>query len=119
VQIFGVKKSAETRTALRFFSERRIDSHFVDLTRRAPSPAELERFAQKFGVHALIDVRSRSFVDLGLAPVRHSDARWLALLIEHPSLIRVPLVRCGKALSIGLAEAEWKMWLFSDINSCI
>jgi arsenate reductase len=31
VQIFGVRKSADTRAALRFFAERRIKVHFVDL----------------------------------------------------------------------------------------
>ena len=30
VQIFGVKKDADTRKALRFFKERRIKIHFVD-----------------------------------------------------------------------------------------
>ena len=41
VQIFGVKKSADTRKAMRFFSERRIKTHFVDLTERAASFSEL------------------------------------------------------------------------------
>jgi hypothetical protein len=55
VQIFGTKKSADTRKALRFFSERRVRTHFVDLQQRAASPGELRRFAGKFGVQALID----------------------------------------------------------------
>jgi len=40
VQIFGVKKSADTRKALRFFSERRVRAHFVDLLERAMSDGE-------------------------------------------------------------------------------
>ena len=44
VQVFGVRKSAATRAALRFFSERRIKTHFVDLNERAASPGELRRF---------------------------------------------------------------------------
>ena len=53
VQIFGVKKNPETRKALRFFAERRVRTHFVDLGERAASLGELRRFAQKFGVSAL------------------------------------------------------------------
>ena len=34
VQIFGTRKSADTRRALRFFAERRIKTHFVDLQER-------------------------------------------------------------------------------------
>jgi arsenate reductase len=59
VQIFGIKKSADTRKALRFFSERRIRTHFVDLVEKPASLGELRRFAQKFGVAALIDKDSK------------------------------------------------------------
>lgn len=111
VQVFGVKNSANTRKALRFFSERRIRTHFVDLNERAASRGELSRFAQKFGVHALIDVSSRCYADLGLVQSIRNDARWLELLAEEPLLLRTPLVRCGKWLSIGLAEENWKQWV--------
>ncbi len=47
VQIFGIKKSPDTRKALRFFAERRVKTHFVDLQERAASPGELGRFVQK------------------------------------------------------------------------
>jgi arsenate reductase-like glutaredoxin family protein len=40
VQIFGTRKSSDTRAALRFFAERRIKTHFVDLTERAASLGE-------------------------------------------------------------------------------
>ena len=78
VQIFGVKKNPETRKALRFFAERRVKTHFVDLTERAASLGELRRFAQKFGVSALIDESSKRFRRsraAELAHVRRSVAR--------------------------------------------
>jgi arsenate reductase-like glutaredoxin family protein len=67
VQIFGTKKSPATRSALRFFAERRVRTHFVDLTQRAASTGELRRFAQKFGVQAIIDRSSKRFGELGLS----------------------------------------------------
>ena len=111
VQIFGVKKSAETRKALRFFAERRIKSHFVDLQERAASRGELLRFAQKFGAPALIDHESRRFAELGLRSARYGDERWLEILVDEPLLLRMPLVRYGNALSVGPAEPVWKEWL--------
>src|SRR5512141_1371053 len=110
VQIFGVRKSADTRKALRFFSERRIKTHFVDLNERAASSGELRRFAQKFGVGALIDSDSGRFQDLGLRHARMSDESWLTKLAEEPLLLRVPLVRNGNQLTIGPAEDTWKNW---------
>ena len=110
VQIFGVRKSAETRKALRYFAERRIKTHFVDLQERAASPGELRRFAQRFGVDALIDRRSRRFGDLGLGAARLSDECWLEKLVEEPLLLRMPLVRHGQQLSVGDAEPVWREW---------
>ena len=110
VQIFGVKKSADTRKAQRFFSERRIRVHFVDLMERAASLGELRRFAQKFGVGALIDADSRRFAELGLAHARLSDERWMEKLADEPLLLRMPLVRNGNQLTIGAAEDVWKQW---------
>jgi arsenate reductase-like glutaredoxin family protein len=110
VQIFGIRKSADTRKALRFFSERRIKTHFVDLMERAASLGELKRFAQKFGVNALIDKESKRFDELGLRYAQLSDERWLQKLSEEPLLLRMPLVRNANQLGIGSDEALWKNW---------
>lgn len=111
VQIFGVKKSSDTRKALRFFSERRIKTHFVNLTERPASIGELRRFAQKFGVGALIDSSSAAFQDLGLRHARMSDESWIVKLSEEPTILRIPLVRNGTQLTVGLDEKTWKGWV--------
>ncbi|MCH7474861.1 MAG: arsenate reductase [Gemmatimonadetes bacterium] len=111
IQIFGTKKSAETRRAQRFFSERRIPVQFVDLKVKAASPGELRRFAQKFGVRALIDRDGRRFADLGLRHAAWSDDRWLQKLVEEPLLLKLPLVRNRQRLTVGVEEAEWKRWV--------
>lgn len=111
VQIFGTKKSADTRKAQRFFAERRIKVHFVDLAERAASPGELKRFAQKFGVEALIDRDARRFADLGLRTALYGEERWLNILADEPLLLKQPLVRLQQQLSIGVDEKAWKAWL--------
>jgi arsenate reductase-like glutaredoxin family protein len=110
VQIFGIKKSADTRKALRFFAERRVKTHFVDLQERPASAGELKRFAQKFGAQALVDRQSRRFADLGLASAHLNDDRWIEKLAVEPLLLRLPLVRCGKLLSVGDAPEIWRDW---------
>lgn len=111
VQIFGVRKSADTRKALRFFSERRVKTHFVDLNERPASAGELRRFVQKFGLDRLIDRDSARYQALGLQHARLSDERWLEKLMDEPLLLRMPLVRNGNALTIGLAEGDWAGWV--------
>ena len=111
VQIFGIKKSADTRKALRFFSERRVKTHFVDLLERPAALGELRRFAQKFGVMALVDKESKRFDELGLRYAQLSDDRWLEKLTIEPPLLRIPLVRNANQLVIGADEATWKSWV--------
>ncbi|MGH7616421.1 MAG: arsenate reductase family protein [Gemmatimonadaceae bacterium] len=110
VQVFGVKKSADTRKALRFFSERRVKVHFVDLNERAASLGELRRFVQQFGIGRLVDRESKRYGELGLQHSRLSDERWLIKLVDEPLLLRMPLVRSGNALTVGFAEQDWKHW---------
>lgn len=111
VQVFGTRKSADTRKALRFFSERRITTHFVDVSERAPSPRELKRFVERFGVDALVDRTSRRFAELGLAHAQRSPEWWVQRLIDEPLLLRMPLVRCGHRLAVGLDEGAWRTWV--------
>lgn len=111
VQIFGTKKSADTRKAQRFFTERRVKMHFVDLNERPASLGELRRFAQKFGVGSLIDKGSARYMDLGLQHARMNDDSWLAKLADEPLLLMQPLVRFGQKVTLGIADAEWKAWI--------
>jgi arsenate reductase len=111
VQIFGTAKSKETRAAQRFFAERRIRVHFVELKERAASKGELQKWVQKFGVTRLIDKSSRRYAELGLGVSRLDDARWLEKLAEEPMLLAMPLVRWQQKVTIGDASAEWKQWI--------
>ena len=113
VQVFGTRGCADTRAALRFFSERRVKTHFVDLKERAASQGELKRFAQKFGVDALVDRDAKRFGALGLQRAHYGEAKWLDLLEQEPLLLKTPLVRHGSALTIGAAEGAWQSWMVS------
>lgn len=118
VQIFGVRKSADTRKAIRFFSERRIRAHFVDLNERPIADGELQRFIQKFGVDNLVDRESPRFRELGMQHSQLGSSRWIERLINEPALLRLPLVRkLGKppGLTVGHDEETWKSWAGSSV----
>jgi arsenate reductase-like glutaredoxin family protein len=114
IQIFGTKKSSDTRKALRFFAERRIKTHFVDLKERAASKGELRRFVERYGADALVDRGSKRLRALGLHQSFYGPERWLEILSEEPLLLRTPLVRSGGRLTVGYAEDAWKEWLAAE-----
>ena len=108
VQLFGHAKSKATRKAQRWFSERRVEVHFVDLRKRGPSPGELRRFVQKFGVQGVLDPESPAYQAKGLQYVSASDDDWIARMVDDPMVLRLPLVRAGNVLAVGDDEDGWK-----------
>lgn len=108
VQIFGTRSCAETRKALRFFKERRIDVHFNDLGQRAASKGELRRFVQKFGIDAVVDRDAKRFRNLGLHQAHYGPDRWLEILADEPRILVTPLVRRGPELGVGWDESVWR-----------
>lgn len=111
VQIFGLKKSVATRAAERFFKERRVPIHFVDLKQRPISPGEIRRFIERFGLGGLLDMDEKAAVDAGLKYLKLSDTEMLSRIEREPQLLRLPLIRAGNKLSIGHDEESWKAML--------
>jgi arsenate reductase-like glutaredoxin family protein len=111
VQIFGLKNSPATRAAERFFKERRVTIHMVDLKQRPMAPGEIRRFIERFGLMGLLDSDGKAYIDAGLKYYKLSDAELLARIEGAPNLLRLPLVRGGKLLSVGHHEDAWKAML--------
>lgn len=111
VQVFGTKRCNETKKALRFFKERRVTTHFVDLEHRAAAAGELRRFGQKYGWGALIDRAGKRFQDRHLHLTSLSENQVLPLLEADPLLLVTPLVRMGSEVAVGWDESRWRTFL--------
>ena len=111
VQIFGFKDCQDTRKAQRFFAERRVPVHFVDLDERPAARGELRRFAERFGAAALVDREGARFRALGLRVAGDSPQRVLERALTEPRLLRTPLVRNGGKVTVGHAPTDWQAWV--------
>jgi arsenate reductase-like glutaredoxin family protein len=111
IQVFGTDDSPATRNTLRFFRERRIIVHYVDLRKKPIAAGELRRFTDRLGAAALLDTESRPYREQGLAFLSTDTSGITGRLLADPRLIRLPLVRYGDEVTAGKAEATWKAWL--------
>jgi arsenate reductase (glutaredoxin) len=111
IQVFGLEDSNATRGALRFFRERRIVVHFVDLRKKPIAAGELRRFSDRLGAAALLDTESRQYREQGLAYLSTDAAGITSRLLSDVRLLRLPLVRYGEEVTAGKAETTWKAWL--------
>ena len=117
VQVFGTPDSQATRAAQRFFKERKIEVHFVDVSRKPMAPAELRRFIDRLGARAVADETSKAWRDAGLAYLRMDDDELADRLFNDQRLLRLPLVRVGNDVAAGRDEARWKSLVGALVSS--
>ncbi len=111
MQIFGTPDSQSTRAALRFFRERRIEVHLVDVRRKPLAATELRRFVDRLGARAVADEDSKAWRDAGLAYLRMDQVELAQRLLADGRLLRLPLIRVGNLVAAGHDEAAWKSML--------
>ena len=110
IQIFGSKKSSDSRKAERWFKERRIKFQYIDLAEKGLSKGELRSVAQAAGgIEALIDEKAKDAYAVAL--VRHTPASMMEdVLLENQQVLRAPIVRNGRQATVGYAPDIWKTW---------
>ena len=84
VQIFGTKKSFDTKKAQRYFKERRIKVQFIDLKEKEMSKGELTSVMQAVG--------------------------GIDKLLENQQVLAEPIVRNGKKAPVGYCPDVWGAW---------
>lgn len=112
IQIFGKSKCFDSKKALRFFKERGIPVHYVDLAQRPMSKGELTKVIAALGggVDSVIDAGGKNY-----AMIRYyTEQGKLEKLLDDPSYLKTPIVRCGPRATVGPAEAEWKRWIAAE-----
>ena len=110
IQIFGTKKSSDTRKAERFFKERGIRFQSVDLKEKGLSKGEFQSVMQAVGgLEAMIDPDCKD-KDL-LALIKYIAAEDKAQkVLENQVVLKQPIVRNGKQATVGYQRDVWKNW---------
>ena len=110
IQIFGTKKSADTRKAERFFKERGIKFQFVDLKEKGLSKGEFNSVKQAVGgIDMLIDENAKDKDTLALIKYTADEDKEEKLL-ENQQILVQPIVRNGKQATVGYQPDVWKGW---------
>ncbi len=107
IQIFGKSKCFDTKKAERYFKERRVKYQSIDLVRYGISRGELQSVVKAVGLEALID---QKHPDAALVNYLAYDADKLEKLLEDPRLLATPIVRNGRAATVGYRPEVWKGW---------
>jgi arsenate reductase len=115
VQLFGTKKCPDSRKAERFFKERGVKVHVLDLAQKGMSAGELRNVASRVGgMEALIDRAGKRYVDKGLKYAAPTGPRIEAMLVDDPLLLRTPIVRSEGRATVGFTPEIWQGWIDAE-----
>ena len=108
IQVFGTKKSADTRKAERFFKERGVKYQFVDMNEKGLSKGEFNSVLQAVGgIDEMIDQNTKDTDMLTLLNYLSPEDK-IEKVFENQSLLLLPIVRNGKKAAVGYAPEKWK-----------
>lgn len=110
IQIFGTKKSFDTKKAQRYFKERRVKFQFIDLKEKGMSKGELESVARAVGgIDAVIDPKAEDADTVALVQYLAADQKFEKVL-DNQQILREPIVRNGRQATVGYEPDVWKGW---------
>lgn len=110
IQIFGTKKSFDTKKAQRYFKERRIKFQFIDLREKEMSKGELQSVMRAVGgLDTLIDPKAKDQDTVALITYL-AESQKFDKLLENQQILREPIVRNGKQATVGYEPDTWKTW---------
>ena len=110
IQIFGTKKSFDTKKAERFFKERGIKFQMIDLSDKGMSKGELQSVISAVGgIDKVIDEKAKDKETVLLISYLTADAKFEKLL-DNQQVLKEPIVRNGKQATVGYEPDVWKNW---------
>ena len=110
IQIFGKSKCFDTKKAERYFKERRIKYQYVDLMRYGLSGKEFDAVLRGVGgIDNLIDWDGKS-EEITLMRYMDSTTAKEDKVFDHPDLMKTPIVRNGKQVTVGYCPEIWSKW---------
>ena len=108
IQIYGSKKSFDTKKAERYFKERKIKYQYIDIHQYGMPKSVFESAKRILGTEAMIDRKAKAYQKLYMDYI--DEAKREPTLFENPELFLTPIVRNGKAFTLGYCPDVWAEW---------
>lgn len=110
IQIFGTTKCFETKKAQRYFKERGVKFQFIDMKEKGMSRGEFQSVKKAVGsLEAMLNEKCKDKDTLALIKYLAEEQKEDKIL-ENQQVIMTPVVRNGKAATVGYRPEIWKDW---------
>jgi Spx/MgsR family transcriptional regulator len=109
ITLYGIPNCDTVRKARAWLAGRGIEAAFHDYKKQGVPQAELRDWMGRVGWEKLLNRRGPTWrkLDAARQAAVTDPASALALMVEHSSVIRRPVLVRGAELLVGFDEAEW------------
>lgn len=109
IQLYGIPNCDTVKKARTWLDANGHDYIFHDYKKEGADPAKLEQWIASHGVDVVLNKRGTTYRKLSDA--EKADAadshKAVALLVQHPSMIKRPVVEYPGGTLVGFKEDEW------------
>jgi Spx/MgsR family transcriptional regulator len=107
-ELYGLKNCDKCRAASKWLAANGIKHRQIDVRETPLSASMLQNWQQALGWEALVNKRSTTWKSLSEAQrTKLSEATAIALLLEHPTLLKRPILVTANGIYNGFTEASY------------
>lgn len=113
--LYGIINCDTCRKARRFLDAAGVPYRFHDLRQDGVTKEQVQRWLAALGVETLVNRRSTTWRALNETErARATQDQATELLLEHPTLIKRPVLDTGDSVHVGFREADYRSLLGLD-----
>ena len=108
IQLYGIPNCDTVKKARKWLDAQTIDYDFHDYKKEGADPARLASWSDAVGWEVLLNKRGTTFRKLDDEAKADIDRdKAIALMAEHPSMIKRPVVGHAGGILVGFKEEDW------------
>lgn len=108
IHVYGIPNCDTVKKARNWLDANGLDYTFHDYKKEGADAGKLASWSDAAGWEALFNKRSTTFRKLDDADKAGIDRdKAIALMLQHPSLIKRPVLEAGDTVLVGFSDSEW------------
>ena len=109
ITLYGIKNCDTVRAARRWLEQHHIEHRFQDVRDEALSAEQLQQWLTELGSDKLVNKRSTTWKQLSDSQRQAlNNDNAIALLLEHPTLMKRPLLDTGNERVLGFKADQYQ-----------
>ncbi|WP_298213120.1 ArsC family reductase [Acidovorax sp.] len=114
--LYGIPNCDTVKKSRTWFTEQGLDYQFHDFKKQGVPASQLPGWLAAVGWQKLVNRQGTTWrkLDADTQAAVADDASATALMLEHPSVIKRPVVEWSRAghtqVSVGFAPDQWQAW---------